>query len=816
MRCRYCKEKLNIFKSLAGSSFCSPEHRKLYEEAEANKGFERLLQFVEKDGKGSAGPAKAPVKPLAQPDTPPVVPEPVAAPEPVVSAHVERAPDAAAEPPVAEFFREKIAPVAVSAPSRLEPNFEALEPDFPGESPALPSFKFEIAAAVPEASVPEKSSGEWPPQLASWSHTARTAVDTTQPPTAIPSVGSVRPRTIALSVPSPVTRSSAAAVPPLLCGSQSAGLEVRVQALIDTRDIANLALLNALPRQARTVTENSTQGPADPGLAALPQAGALQTLLPSAQKGRETTLGMSGAMARAGIGRSVSPPVPRWPATRLALSQLTRPGFLKVDRGDGFSAVAMNGVMTRSGVARALRQPRASAKMVTGTLGSNQVLNQVVPEIQNAPGMQQCRITPARPAQRECIVPASNASAPGVISGLAPAGDRRKVTIQECDTPAGGIRDVITPAVVSSPLFIPDIPAFRPFTGIALNRAIRRVTAQAQTNDRAQHCQGSPARSKQRDCLFPAILWTSKTWLPSAIASVTWFHESDCISPAFPSAAAATSRRPLRFAPEPHRIQAPQMACDRRSRHFTLSACEWKLEVQGLARSRFLAPSPLSLVTRPRPCITLLAARSIATLTRFSSIANAAQRGPAASPATSALTAEHMQMAALPGLPRSLGAGVRSPVYAAVKWIPIGPAGPQGTGVADRPQPSPLRVQPASMLVMPRLSITVRRTRWAAKARWATVASPRQSRHDAIQLLSSEETSLPALRSLADALTLDGTAVRDSAALRLHPGRPAISMELGAQTPAPGVLAANALPRRRGPTLPLAAPRLNESIVPIR
>ena len=54
MRCRYCKEKLNLFKSLARSSFCSPEHQKLYEEAEASKGFERLLQFVEKDVKPPA------------------------------------------------------------------------------------------------------------------------------------------------------------------------------------------------------------------------------------------------------------------------------------------------------------------------------------------------------------------------------------------------------------------------------------------------------------------------------------------------------------------------------------------------------------------------------------------------------------------------------------------------------------------------------------------------------------------------------------------------------------------------------------------
>src|SRR5215467_11902658 len=70
MRCRYCNERLNLFKSLAGSSFCSKEHQKLYEEAEANKGLERLLEFVEKDAKsGKARPAAPPdaAPPTAKP-----------------------------------------------------------------------------------------------------------------------------------------------------------------------------------------------------------------------------------------------------------------------------------------------------------------------------------------------------------------------------------------------------------------------------------------------------------------------------------------------------------------------------------------------------------------------------------------------------------------------------------------------------------------------------------------------------------------------------------------------------------------------------
>ena len=85
MKCSYCKQKLNLFKSLAGSSFCSPEHQKLYEQAEASKGFERLLQFVERDAKPTS-PAKPAVPPPAapppaanveaKPAPPVVVPEP--------------------------------------------------------------------------------------------------------------------------------------------------------------------------------------------------------------------------------------------------------------------------------------------------------------------------------------------------------------------------------------------------------------------------------------------------------------------------------------------------------------------------------------------------------------------------------------------------------------------------------------------------------------------------------------------------------------------------------------------------------------------
>ncbi|HWY47387.1 MAG TPA: hypothetical protein VNX70_08385, partial [Bryobacteraceae bacterium] len=105
---------MNLFKSLGGSSFCSQEHQKLYEEAEANKSLERLLQFVEKDPKSgppkpTVAPASSPfTKPGQQEATPPSAPIPPAAPVPqIIAANTS---DTPAEPPIAEFLFDPIAP----------------------------------------------------------------------------------------------------------------------------------------------------------------------------------------------------------------------------------------------------------------------------------------------------------------------------------------------------------------------------------------------------------------------------------------------------------------------------------------------------------------------------------------------------------------------------------------------------------------------------------------------------------------------------------------------------------------------------------
>jgi len=67
MRCLYCDQPLSFFKSLGGSSFCSPEHQKLYEDVQSIAAFERLLEFARQDSKPTAGPSDGTAPSTAEP-----------------------------------------------------------------------------------------------------------------------------------------------------------------------------------------------------------------------------------------------------------------------------------------------------------------------------------------------------------------------------------------------------------------------------------------------------------------------------------------------------------------------------------------------------------------------------------------------------------------------------------------------------------------------------------------------------------------------------------------------------------------------------
>jgi len=165
-------------------------------------------------------------------------------------------------------------------------------------------------------------------------------------------------------------------------------------------------------------------------------------------------------------------------------------------------------------------------------------------------------------------------------------------------------------------------------------------------------------------------------------------------------------------------------------------------------------------------------------------------------------------------LPQLVGSGLvfvsRLSSSACLKSPSLQPTLSKNPDNASSPQPSPLRIQPASMLVLPGSSITIRRIRWVASGGWATVASPSLPKQELSALSSGEQTALTSLRSLADAVGVDRNEMRESAALRMNPKRPVITLGFGAQTSTHGVPAANALPRRSGPKLPVVKAQLDD------
>jgi hypothetical protein len=808
MKCSYCKQKLNLFKSLAGSSFCSPEHQKLYEQAEASKGFERLLQFVERDAKPTSPAKPAAPPPAANVEVRPA--PPVEVPEPqTIAAKAEKTPDSTSEPPMGGFLQEPVASPAASASPGLKASFEIPEAGFPAESPALPSFRFEIA---PEDL--QKQTGETPPPPSTWSNVSPMRIDSGKTVIEVASVSSVRPRAIDLAVPSAESHAPTTGGLHGRFFSDSSALQVSVQAVIDTREFAHLARLNALPGEPRTVNEIADLPAAKLGVPALPKPDAKAFSVPSPLKdSREVAIGMSGAMTRTGVGRKISPPAARGPATQSTLAGLPRPALANLNFGqtDQPVAVAMNGAMTRAGVAKAVRQPPVASSRFVNTLGSNQILIPLSTGVQNAARQRGCSTLPPRPVQRECVRPEGERSMRESAAGIPPVFAHRKLIIRERDTAvARGITDVNKPAAVSSPLFVPNAPGFRRSIKVAAERAVREILMNVQARGGSQGCAISDARPTRRDCLLPVFLWSAEAWLGSAAASVGWFHETDCAVEAIASGAPSPRQFSIRFAPESLSTDMPVLARDRISRQLALAVCEWKAEAQRLARSQPSRTSPLSLVARPQTGATTLAVRQIAKLNRFGSIVNPAYGGAVTSGPVSAGVDEHkfaMSLPQLVGYEPALPFRLAS--HASLKSPSLQPTPSTNPDNTSRPQPSPLRVQPASMLVLPGSSITIRRIRWVARGGWATVASPSLPKQEHA-VSSSKQTAPSSLRSLADVVGVDRNEMRESAALRLNPKRPVITLGFGAQTSTHGVPAANALPRRSGPTLPVVKAQLDD------
>jgi hypothetical protein len=873
MRCRYCNKRLNLFKSLGGSSFCSQEHQKLYEEAEANKGLERLLQFVEKDPK--SGPAKPVAAPVAKAPEAATVQKaaPTPPPAPIPQTVAAKTPEEPVDPPFAGFLLEPIAPAVTNCAS-LNPNFEVLEASFPAEPATLPTLRFEVAATdleeLPDGAL-QKLGDEPPPPLASWLDPSWLnpecrAMDAPAVTVEVPSVGSVRPRAIAVALPSPENLQLSPVAPSFVSSGNASGLQSAIQTVLDTRDFRNLARMTPLQREVRTSSETAQRPAAKTDVPVFSTPDALElSAMPDAKTGNGLSIGMNGAMTRTGVGRNVSTPKALPPqlcfklgsievqGTILAKVQDTPdsglPGLLsnrieskvshapaqypagaaglqpcsfttlKVDQADSAGAIDMHSAMTRTGVGRAVRQPQAQGSRSVSALSSIQTLNRIAAGIQNTPESPDYPISPAMLAQRECVQPVEpvRSESPAGIGFVAVP---MNLPVPESDTPlAVGITEAKKPDV-SSPLFIPDMPASRRCFTIGMSRAARKVLVQVQATDRSRDCAISPARQALGDCLLPTILWSAETWLRSAIASADWFQESDCPVQAFPSGAPAPRLFSVRFDPESLSIDMLALGFDRIARILALEACEWKTglaakeqEALRLARSQPSRTSPLSLVTKPQPLVTRLAVPYIRSLNQFTSNANLVGRGVAPSAGASASADEHQPTISFPKFTApSLTFAIRLFSAAALKSPPVEPAEHRNTETGSRLLPSALRVQPASMLVLPGLSIPARGIRWRPSSRWATVASASLPKQGDFQMSSSAETDLASLRSLAGELRVDSTVTQQFATLRLSPKPPAISLDLGAQTSAPGVLAANALPRRGGPKLPVVTAQLDDLI----
>jgi hypothetical protein len=396
-------------------------------------------------------------------------------------------------------------------------------------------------------------------------------------------------------------------------------------------------------------------------------------------------------------------------------------------------------------------------------------------------------------------------------TGIAPVFVPRKLIVRETDTaPGRGIIEVVKPAAISRRLFVPDAPGFRRSIQVAIERGVREILVNVQAQNRTLGCAISGARTTLRDCLRPVFLRSAEAWLGSAAASVGWFHETDCAVEALAPGAPSARKFTIRFAPESFFRDTAALARDSISRQLALAVCEWKAEAQRLARSQPSRTSPLSLVARPQTGATTLTMRQVAKLSRFGSIVNPAIRGVVASAIAPASVDAHECAISLPQLVASRLLFVSrlssAPSLKSRFPEPSQSLNPEG---ASRTQPSPLRVQPASMLVLPGSSITIRRIRWAANGGWATVASPSLSKLGPAQVSSSEQTTVSALRCLADAVGVDRNEMRESAALRLNPKRPVIALDLAAQTSSQGVPPANALPRRSGPKLPVVHAQLD-------
>jgi hypothetical protein len=395
---------------------------------------------------------------------------------------------------------------------------------------------------------------------------------------------------------------------------------------------------------------------------------------------------------------------------------------------------------------------------------------------------------------------------------MRPGVTANKIAVRELDTKlARGTIGTIQPAGSSIPVALLKLPPVRRSTTIGADQVKKKILAQTQPMDRSLGCPIAEVRQLRRNCLLPVnTAWSTPTRLKVALAAAGRLQRTDCAPQLIPSAAQVPSLFSIRFGLRPFALKRPLISSDRAARRFSFKVLEWNAEVQRLARSQSSRTSPLSIVVLPRPFFPPTAVRHIASLNRFAAVVNS-NRIDLVSPALlSTLINEHKPALALPLFARlELVFAFRLTSQAALPSPLDQPIDRRTPAASSRPQPAPVRLQPASMLVLPSLAVPVGRIMWPMNVGWATVASGKFPQHE-YPRLSGESTSSSSLRSMAGAVRID----RDQpAALSLKSKRPMIALDLGFQTSRHEVAAANALPRRRGPKLPVVTASHHDLLV---
>ena len=810
MRCRYCNQRLNFFKSLSGSSFCSHEHQKLYEKAQANTAFERLLEFVEKEDKPAAGPAK-PAAPTAEPPAvavpheaeavprqiEPAIPaaKPVQAESPVAKAQEQ-------EPPVAAFL---FGPIAAPAQSTLpQANFEIQAPDIAPPVPALPAWSAAILADEPDQAASASAEAgpvdlSSPPPLASWSAFSLVGIDTPQASSQVETVGPVRPRAATLEIPSAQNPQSA---PPAASFLISQAVSVA-----DNRDMAQLARLIPLQPEARS--PNFAEQPALTGknVAALAQANRMELSAFSSMAASSPSAPPAVLLARLQY---------LLPSLQDELKGSARPTLrartvadFKLDQSEKRAPVAMHPSMTRAVAARAVRQPQLNGRMASSALHKTGSVTGVSAGVQNIGGPKDYAISPSLIPPRECIVPAVRSQAAAIRARLASLAAHAKFRLRENDRSAAvGSPEVPERFALPSPRS-PAVCTFPGSVGLGRGLVARIEAARVQAQDGSRDCAISPARPARQECLLPGIAASTKTRVPAAGVSSGWFQQTDSRTQSFQAGAPAERRLLVRFAPLGGRTCRPAIAFLRTARRLVFETREWKAEQEKLEHSRPSGTSPLALVVRPQMGIQRAAVQPGIAFREFASIASPAQRGPGPPDAACVSSEEAKLTISLPGSANSQWrcAFLISRMLAAKSLAARPTDGPDAAIFVQ--SPAAFRVQPASMLVLPQSHTPSVKAKRVSSVGWATVSAASPPYENPAGVASSEECSLPSLRRLSDALRIEG----EDPAPRLNPSQSAMSLESGIQTSPLGVPAANALPRRRGPQLPVVKAQLGGLLI---